>query len=362
MIGRIQRALLLGQLLLAIGVATWLVRSDTLETPLAIVAGLLAPLALHTTILTADFLLAWAGRGARPGDLPPAGPWRGLASWLRAWAVEIVDSIRTFSYAQPLLGARAFEATAERSEATDDVAHHLPVLLIHGYFCNRAVWRPMAARLAARRHAVDAVDLEPPFASIDTYAPRIAAAVDALRARTGAARVALVCHSMGGLAARAYLRACGDSAVACVVTLGTPHRGTLHASLGQGANARQMRRDCDWLCRLAAEEPPERLARFTVIFSWQDNIVAPHGVQTLPGAHTVAFSGIGHVTLAYDRRVAAAVFEALDTAAAQAGAGAGAGAAEDRSDLPAPAGADADPVGPTRPIDPAALAATSRPG
>jgi triacylglycerol esterase/lipase EstA (alpha/beta hydrolase family) len=332
-IGRIQRALLLGQLLLAIAVATWLARSGTLPTLLAIVAGVLAPVALHVTILTADFVLAWAARGARPGELPAAGPWRGLASWLRAWAVEIVESIRTFSYAQPLLGARAFEATAGRSGATDDVATHLPVLLIHGYFCNRAVWRSMAARLAARRHAVDAVDLEPPFASIDAYAPRIAAAVDALRARTGADRVALVCHSMGGLAARAYLRACGDAAVACVVTLGTPHRGTLHASLGQGANARQMRRDCDWLCRLAAEEPPERLARFTVILSWQDNIVAPHGVQTLPGAHTVAFSGIGHITLAYDRRVAQSVFEALDTAAARLGTG----AADDRTAAATPA-------------------------
>jgi triacylglycerol esterase/lipase EstA (alpha/beta hydrolase family) len=321
-IGRIQRALLLGQLLLAVGLATWLARSGTLSVPAAVLAGALAPLALHAAILTADFLLAWAGRGARPEDLPAAGTWRGLAFWTRAWTREIVDSTRTFSYAQPLLGARAFDGTAERSEREDDVGARLPVLLIHGYFCNRALWRPMARRLAARGHAVDALDLEPPFASIDAYAAGIAAAVDALRTRTGAARVALVCHSMGGLAARAYLRAFGDAAVACVVTLGTPHRGTVHASLGQGANARQMRRDSEWLQRLAAEEPPERLARFTVILSWQDNIVAPHGVQTLPGARTVAFSGLGHITLAYDRGVAEAVFEALDRAAAELGTGA----------------------------------------
>jgi pimeloyl-ACP methyl ester carboxylesterase len=321
-IGRIQRALLLGQLLLAVGIAAWLALSGTLSVPAAVLAGVLSPLALQAAILTADFLLAWAGRGARPDDLPATGAWRGLACWSRAWAREIVDSTRTFSYAQPLLGARAFYATAERPERDDDVAHRLPVLLIHGYFCNRALWRPMARRLAARGHAVDALDLEPPFASIDSYATGIAAAVEALRARTGAARVALVCHSMGGLAARAYLRACGDAAVACVVTLGTPHRGTLHASLGQGANARQMRRDSEWLQRLAAEEPPERLARFTVILSWQDNIVTPHGVQTLPGARTVAFSGLGHITLAYDREVADAVCEALDRAAAGPGAGA----------------------------------------
>jgi triacylglycerol esterase/lipase EstA (alpha/beta hydrolase family) len=314
MIGWIQRALLVGQFILAVAVAAWLARSGTLSTPLAILVGVLAPVALHATILSADFALAWAGRGERPADLPAAGAWVGLRAWTHAWLREIVDSMRTFSYAQPLFGARAFETVSRESMQTD-LPERLPVLLIHGYFCNRAVWRPMARRLSARGHAVDAVDLEPPFASIDAYAPRIAGAVDALRARTGAPQVALVCHSMGGLAARAYLRRFGDASVACVVTLGTPHRGTLHASLGQGANARQMRRDSPWLRELADTEPAGRLARFTVVISWQDNIVAPHGLQTLPGARTVAFSGIGHVTLAYDRRVADAVFEALDAAA-----------------------------------------------
>jgi triacylglycerol esterase/lipase EstA (alpha/beta hydrolase family) len=314
MIGWIQRALLLGQFVLAVAVAAWLVHAGSLPTPLALLAGAVAPVALHTTILTADFVLAWAGRGARPVSAPAASAWVGLRAWTVAWMREIVDSIRTFSYAQPLLGARDF-ATVARESIETDLPERLPVLLIHGYFCNRAVWRPMARRLSAKGHAVDAVDLEPAFGSIDSYAPLIAAAVDALRARTGAAQVALVCHSMGGLAARAYLRRYGDASVACVVTLGTPHLGTLHAALGRGANVRQMRRDSPWLRELAGSEPAERLARFTVVISWQDNIVAPQGVQTLPGARTIAFSGIGHITLAYDRRVADAVFAALDAAA-----------------------------------------------
>ncbi|MFO0233996.1 MAG: esterase/lipase family protein, partial [Burkholderiales bacterium] len=185
------------------------------------------------------------------------------------------------------------------------------------YFCNRALWRPMAARLIGAGHAVEALDLEPPFASIDDYAPRIADAVEALRVSTGAARVALVGHSMGGLAARAYLRAFGDDAVACVVTLGTPHHGTVHASFGRGRNVRQMRRDSDWLRALAADEPRERLERFTIVLSWQDNIVSPQAIQTLPGARTVMLHGLGHVTLAYDANVAGIVLEAL--AAAETG-------------------------------------------
>jgi pimeloyl-ACP methyl ester carboxylesterase len=321
-IARLQLALLIGQLLLAIGVAWGLVH---LGWPAAIAIGLgvILPIGLHAAVLTIHFTMAWRGRGPRSGDALDAGAWVGSRAWLAAWAREVVDSMRTFSLAQPLLAGRPFRCADPPAQGPA----RLPVLLVHGYFCNRALWRPMAARLVARGHAVEAVDLEPPFASIDDYAPRIAAAVDALRSRTGAPQVALVCHSMGGLAARAYLRAAGDNAVACVVTLGTPHQGTLHAALGAGLNVRQMRRDSEWLRRLAADEPPERLRRFTVVMSWQDNIVAPHAVQTLPGARTVTFSGLGHVTLAYDRRVSEAVFEALDEAAASGPARADGGSA-----------------------------------
>lgn len=310
MIARLQRWLLVGQFLLGVLLAGWLAGSGRTSIPVAVVLGIVAPIALHVAILTADFAIAWSARGSRPVDGPRDGFPRALRAWLVAWVREIVDSTRTFSYAQPLLATRPFASGAPAAE-------RLPVLLIHGYFCNRALWHPMAARLAAAGHAVDAVDLEPPFASIDDYAPRIAHAVHALLERTGATRVALVGHSMGGLAARAYLRACGDDAVACVVTLGTPHRGTVHATLGRGRNVRQMRRDSDWLHALAAGEPPERLAKFTVVLSWQDNIVAPQAIQTLPGARTVMLHGLGHITLAYDRRVTDIVLEAL--AAAEAG-------------------------------------------
>jgi triacylglycerol esterase/lipase EstA (alpha/beta hydrolase family) len=309
-IARLQLWLLAGQFLFGVGLAGWLAGSGRTSIGVAVAVGIVAPIGLHAGILTLDFAIAWAARGERPADAPRPAFLPALRAWLVAYVREIVDSTRTFSFAQPLLATRPF--------ATGTVAaERLPVLLIHGYFCNRALWRPMAARLVAAGHAVDAVDLEPPFASIDDYAPRIAAAVDALRARTGAARVALVGHSMGGLAARAYLRARGDDAVACVVTLGTPHRGTVHATFGRGRNVRQMRRDSEWLRALAADEPPERLARFTVVLSWQDNIVAPQAIQTLPGARTVVLHGLGHVTLAYDARVAGIVLEAL--AAAETG-------------------------------------------
>ena len=92
------------------------------------------------------------------------------------------------------------------------------VLLIHGFFCNRQLWRPLARWLTARGHPLGALDLEPVLGSIDDYVPAIERAVTELLARTGAPAVALVGHSMGGLAARAYLRRHGSARISALVT------------------------------------------------------------------------------------------------------------------------------------------------
>ena len=154
MIARLQLWLLAGQVLLGAGLAIWLAGTGRSSIGAAVAIGIVAPIALHAVVLTADFAIAWMVRGARPHDEPQHGFMRGLRAWMVAWAREIVDSIRTFSFSQPLLARRAFAVGAAHDQ-------RLPVLLIHGYFCNRALWRPMAARLVAGGHAVDERDVDP---------------------------------------------------------------------------------------------------------------------------------------------------------------------------------------------------------
>lgn len=301
----LQRSALLAWIVVALGLAAWLVRDGSMAWPLAMLAALLLPLALQAVIIGTEFLIAWHVQ-----DAPPQGR-AGLRTWIGAWVIETLHSIRSFALVQPLLAGRPLAGQAQ-----GPTPGRLPVLLVHGYFCNQAVWRPMARRLADRGHAIGAVNLEPTFGAIEGYSDQIAQAVRALRDRTGAPQIAMVCHSMGGLAARAYLCEQGDEGIACVVTLGTPHRGTRHADFGHGDNVRQMRLHSPWLAALAAREPPERLQRFTVIRSWQDNIIAPQTIQTLPGARTVSFRGLGHIRLVHAPQVAQAVIDALDAAAA----------------------------------------------
>lgn len=64
--------------------------------------------------------------------------------------------------------------------------------------------------------------------SFAAQAMELRAIVDAVTALTGAKKVFLVGHSMGGLASRAYIQYLGGgSKVAGVITIGTPHQGAL---------------------------------------------------------------------------------------------------------------------------------------
>jgi triacylglycerol esterase/lipase EstA (alpha/beta hydrolase family) len=109
----------------------------------------------------------------------------------------------------------------------------------------------------------------------------------------------LVCHSMGGLAARAWLRASsGYARVHHVVTIGTPHHGTWLARFSRVANGRQMRIGCDWQRQLERDLPPQQRALFTCWYSNCDNIVFPASTATLPGAENRLLRGVAHVRLA----------------------------------------------------------------
>ena len=263
----------------------------------ALIAGWLAQLGVHLAVaLVIAFALLIAVHGLPLAiefitgaviDRRP-GPRLGLAA-LRLWWGETWISWRMFGWNMPFR-SRFAERPVERD------ANRPAVLLIHGFACNRAVWKPLLESGQLAGCNVATVNLEPVFGAIDLYAPVIRAAVDSLRTRSGAARVTLVCHSMGGLAARVYLRDHGADAIERVITVATPHAGTVFATFGHGHNAWQMRVRSDFLKQLGIDSAP--LAdRFTCIASRDDNLVVPRSSLCLPGAKHVLVERIGHLAM-----------------------------------------------------------------
>jgi triacylglycerol esterase/lipase EstA (alpha/beta hydrolase family) len=144
---------------------------------------------------------------------------------------------------------------------------------------------------------------------VHRYAELVDAAVEDLRAATGAARVTLVCHSMGGLAARSYLRRHGHHAVQRVVTIDTPHHGTVFATLGHGPNARQMRNACEFVRQLAQDDEP---VEFVCFASQHDNLIVPRDNQVLAGAEAVWFEKTGHLAMTASDAVLQKVIEVVE--------------------------------------------------
>ena len=114
---------------------------------------------------------------------------------------------------------------------------------------------------------------------------------------------------MGGLVARAYLRAKGHDAVARVITIDTPHHGTVFAHYAHGANSRQMRRACDYVRSLAQNEEP---VEFICFASQHDNLVVPRDSQVLACAEAIWFEKIGHLAMMASDEVLAKLIDVVE--------------------------------------------------
>lgn len=251
--------------------------------------GIGAVFAVRFAITANNFLLS-----AIYGRRPPA-PYRlGPVAWLAMLLDEFGATMLQSSWL--MLRPRALE----RLQGTAATA---PVLLVHGYGCNSGYWSQLARHFDAIGIRYRGIDLEPMFGSIDDFVPLVAQAVKDLCRDTGSQQVLLLTHSMGGLVARAYMRAHGTNGVNRVITLGTPHQGTHLASFGPGANAVQMRPGSAWLQALAASEDSARRASIISIYTLHDNIVAPQDSPALPGARLLALAGIGHVAMGRHHKV-----------------------------------------------------------
>lgn len=258
------------------------------SSPAVAIAGFVLITFFFSLVLAAEFLALRFIGGGDPAPRPTAGE---LA---RAWMGETVDALRVFAWRQPFRWAEVpdhFPTTANTPSARG-------IVFIHGFVCNRGFWTPWMKLLRARGRCFSAVNLEPVFGSIDDYAPTIDAAVQRVALATGMAPV-LVCHSMGGLAARAWLRSMSaDTRVHHVVTIGSPHHGTWLARFSHLENGRQMRRQGDWLLQL---RPPS--VAFTCWYSNCDNIVFPASTATLAGADNRLVRGVAHVGLGFHPEV-----------------------------------------------------------
>jgi pimeloyl-ACP methyl ester carboxylesterase len=238
--------------------------------------------------------LLMAASRRRKERAAPAGQ---LGVALREWATAIgMTAARPLGFL-PLPGARARGPR--------------PIVVVHGYAMSQANFRPLARRLAA-------AGLGPvlgfeywSLGKTGSAARKLGLAIDELRARTGAAQVDVIGHSMGGVVGRYYVSLLGgDGVVANLVTLGSPHRGTDVSAAGIGRPAKELLLGSTLVQRLDAAGPPRR-TRMTVVWSRSDALVPGARQARLAGVDELLYDDLGHLGLLADRRVAAALVDRL---------------------------------------------------
>jgi triacylglycerol esterase/lipase EstA (alpha/beta hydrolase family) len=234
------------------------------------------------------------------------------AHLFRAMLVELVTTVLLLPLWPFWMVIGASYAAAVEGEGVASGGRH-PVVLLHGLAMNRTNWVWVGSRLAKR-------GIGPLYAtsyfspqSVRRSALHLSRFVERVLAREDAHHVDIVAHSLGGVVARYYIeRLDGQRRVGRLVTIASPHRGTILGRLGFVPSAKELTHGSGFLADLG---DPSNLApgvAYTSIWSRADAIVVPpESASIAPAGEDRVFDDLGHLSLLLSPRVLDAVEERL---------------------------------------------------
>jgi triacylglycerol lipase len=237
----------------------------------------------------------------------------GRAAIVQAYEVGLMVSVAATA---PLhLAGSGFDAA---SGALPPVRAHTaptarPVLLVHGFGGTKSSWSFIVRTLSAHGLTVDAMTYTPFGTSVEQLADRLVVEVERLLAQTGADKVHLVGHSLGGVViAQAVAGGRLSGLVDTVVTIAAPFGGSPWASLLPiGAVIRALREGSPLLRRLACAPVPDGV-RWLAFAATLDMIVP--GLRSVPvpaEVEIVTVDGVGHLGMLLSQQVAGRIIAAL---------------------------------------------------
>jgi triacylglycerol lipase len=179
------------------------------------------------------------------------------------------------------------------------------VVLVHGFAGSRTSWFAVRRALREDGRTVVSFDYLPWASSVDELADRLVETVQDVLAATGAGKVHLVGHSLGGvIVALALTREGLPALVDLVITLGSPFGGSPWAgTLPLGPLVRVLRPGSALLRRLAAAPAPAGV-RWLAFASSLDPIVPVHcAVPANRPVTRVIIDAAGHCGMLLDPAV-----------------------------------------------------------
>lgn len=185
-----------------------------------------------------------------------------------------------------------------------------PILFVHGWNSSGSTWTTMIGRFQADGYTNAQLNnwSYNYSQSNATTASEIATKVDQILAATGASKVDIVTHSMGGLSSRYFLKFLGgDAKVDEWVSLGGPNHGTDTANFCFSTACSEMRIGSSYLANLNAGDETPGSVNYRTWWSACDTVINPDSSVSLSGATNTQTACISHSDLHQDATVYAQV-------------------------------------------------------
>jgi triacylglycerol lipase len=183
-----------------------------------------------------------------------------------------------------------------------------PILFVHGWNSSASAWNTMIDRFVAAgvpRNRMLAITYNSNQSNA-TIANQVRDAANSLLSSTGAPRLDIVTHSMGGLSSRYYVRNLGGTAAVDEwVSLGGPNHGTntAYACYPFSAGCRDMIPGSSFLNNLNATDETPGSVRYGTFWSSCDEVINPDSSVLLSGATNTGVGCLGHSALRTDAGV-----------------------------------------------------------
>ncbi len=187
------------------------------------------------------------------------------------------------------------------------------VVLVHGIYDTGKIFDALAAELRAHGHHVIAPSLTPSNASVplEELAGQLERHIH--DAYGDEDTVHVIAFSMGGLISRYYLEYLGGhTRCGTLITLSTPHHGSLLAKFAWGEGIRQMRPGSAFIDRLRAGEHTLEGMEVRSYWTPYDLMILPASSSVWDAAEVIEVPVALHPWMVTDRRIRADLVDYLD--------------------------------------------------
>ena len=219
------------------------------------------------------------------------------------WTAELIDpDARAHLLQLPGMALTSLGPRRRRVRPLPDDGHR-PLIFVHGLGGHPGNHLALRCHLGlSGRRRIYTVDLGK-GTPLTEAAREVSQAVERVVAANGLRpdeQVDLIAHSMGGLVCRLAVASDTTRArVATIVTMGSPHRGTLMARLvgPTAARTQELRVESLTITTLNAQLPwPSDWPRLVSLWSPNDVLIMPEAQAEVPGADNRRCDGFTHFT------------------------------------------------------------------